>query len=168
MRRFAARRRRSALGRRRFQGGDRMKAKYVKRAVYVLMSALIVFNSLTTELTGKIPHIAAGIAVSALAAVHIWLSRKYFLFSAKNLFSAKLRLKGKINFAVDVSLIVLFAAITFTGVMMALGRHGAFFADKHDTEVFHGVLGGCAVLLIAVHAVLHKRPGGKRPKAPKL
>lgn len=129
--------------------------KAVKIILYILMSVLIVVNSSTSELTGVLVHLISGTAFCILFAIHIFLSRKFFIASCKNFFNRKIKMKMRVNIIVDFLMIFLFAAIAATGILLANDIIPDGFAERHDFELLHGLFAAMAFMLLVIHICMH-------------
>jgi hypothetical protein len=137
--------------------------KWVKRLVWILMLALFVFNSATSELTGLAQHIASGLAFMVLAIVHICLNGRYFIHCLANFPRRTMAAKARVSLIIDLLMIVAFLLLLVFGFILAADYLPSEFAERHDLELTHGLVAAVGFFLVLAHAILHL-PRRKKPK----
>ena len=142
--------------------------KWSKRLVWILMLALFVFNSATSELTGLTQHVVSGILFIVLAIIHICLNGRYFIHCLINFPRRAMTAKARVNIIIDLLLIATFILLLVFGLILLADYLPEPFSERHDLELTHGLIAAAGCFLMLTHAILHlpsrKKPRGEKPQ----
>jgi Ca2+/Na+ antiporter len=121
-----------------------------------------------TVLSGKsyVVHIAAALVFTAFVAVHLFLHWDWLTGCSRRLFAGSLANRGRVrlNYEIDVFILVMFVISTATGLTMIMSGNGTTIAKIHGLSSWLFVLGG--MLHVALHGdwvVMMVKRGLRRP-----
>lgn len=112
-------------------------------------------------------HEIAGLAVCGLFIVHILLNGKWVLVVTGKLFSPKVAWRSKVNWLVDVLLLLCFAYILVSGIFISR----VVFAGQRGASLFktgHYAVSALALSLLGIHLGLHYAGLARRAKVCRL
>jgi len=125
--------------------------KHVKIIIDILMLAFVVLSLLRWSGDPTF-HIIVGSSFCLLLIVHFLLNIKMFISMTKKL--RKLKLLMKLQYAVDVVLLIIWSIVTVVGVIAAINYLDAG-SSIGGIGRLHGILGRVGCGFIGIHIIQH-------------
>ena len=132
-----------------------MKKNYLKIALDIIIAIVfaLLFNKAALGLTF---HEIAGLAIGVAFILHKLLNAQWIKTVTKNIFSKKLVLKTRINYILDVLLLLCFTFILISGIFISKALFPSIdIADEPTFKALHISISYVTLMLIGIHIGLH-------------
>lgn len=132
-----------------------MKKTYLKIALDIIM--VIVFALLFNKSAlGLAFHEIAGLAIGAAFIIHKLLNAKWIKCVTQNIFNKKLLFKTRLNYILDVVLLICFAFIIISGILISKVLFPNIdIANESTFKMLHISISYATLMLIGIHIGLH-------------
>jgi len=134
--------------------------KKLRIIVNVLMLIFLVLSFLRWDGDATF-HVVVGSAFTLLAAIHVYINRKWLVSITKAFKTKKLKMTIKMQYFIDISLIITWIIIIISGFIALYFYAGELrMSDTRTFSRIHAILSRISCGLIVIHIIQHLRQIG--------